>query len=505
MDEFKKRDGKSEIDLTEFDLTDFREYFEEEDAQREKEAREKEELELAKEASEIAEEEEKRIEEERRIEEEEKRAAEEFAAKKKAEFEVREKEEARKAAEKAAAAVLAAKKAEEAKLREQKEISARLLEQADVNNEMSFEQANSKTEPVVDNAQKIEFDQLSSILDINCPPTQETEQPWEEMNKSGEKVSGKENKKNIAATIICVILFIAVVVCGSLAFMNFSKKKDEAAQSSTPTTKDSSTTVFAPFDNLTATYNDTEYPASINENLKAMYSENNDLRGWLTIEGTSIDFPIVQDTDNKYYLSQRNVYDESSRYGTPFIDFRCNRDTLGKNTVIYGHKMKNGTHFGLLEEYADTDYYKKHPLIKYDTLTGSHTFKIYAVFYATTHNSVDGGYVFEYYNPSMSDVNFEGYIEMLNQYALYTTDAGLEKSDRIITLSTCAHPYDNLRNGGVDTRFVVVGRLLRDGESETVNNDKVTENADYRRPQIWYDKNGKTNPYSAYRNWKPSL
>ena len=175
-----------------------------------------------------------------------------------------------------------------------------------------------------------------------------------------------------------------------------------------------------------------------------------------------------------------------------------------KNTVIYGHYMNNDAHFGSLESYTDKEYYKQHPVIRYDTLTGSYTFKVYAVFYATTQSEADGGYVFDYYNPTMSDESFSGYIELLNQYALYTTDAGLEETDKIITLSTCTHVYDSLKNGGVDARLVVVGRLLRDGEANEFDADTVTVNEDYRRPQLWYDKNGKTNPYSSHRSWKPS-
>ena len=104
----------------------------------------------------------------------------------------------------------------------------------------------------------------------------------------------------------------------------------------------------------------------------------------------------------------------------------------------------------------------------------------------------------------MSDASFDGYIKMLDQYALYTTEAGLKASDRIITLSTCSHVYDSLKSGGVDTRLVVVGRLLRSGEDESVNTENVTVNSNYRRPQIWYDNQNKTNPYASFRSWSPN-
>ncbi|MBQ8228837.1 MAG: class B sortase [Clostridia bacterium] len=506
MDEFQKKDPKNEIDLTEFDLTDFKEYFDEEDAQREAEAIEVAEREAAEEAARLAEEERIRLEEQRKKEEEERKAAEELAARKKAEFEAREKEEARRAAEKAAAAALAAKKAEEAKLQEQKEISARLFEQADVNNEMIPDQP--KVETVADEASKIEFAAFSSILDIeNNTVNEQQQQPTFDDETPSGFLADKSKKKSTLAVVICVILCIATIICSTLAVLNFKDRSsaDENSNEQNVTAQNNRAESFKPFDNLTISYNNVAYPDSINEKLKAMYSENSDLAGWLTIENSAIDYPIMQDSENKYYLYNHNSFDESARYGTPFVDFRCSKNGLSKNTIIYGHRMNNDTHFGSLDNYADVKYYKSHPIIKYDTLTGSYTFKIYAAFYATTQSSSDGGYVFDYYNPYMSDNNFEGYINMLNQYALYTTDAGLEKTDKIITLSTCSHFYDNLKSGGVDARFVVVGRLLRNGESETVDTSKVTQNSDYRRPQLWYDKNGQSNPYAAYRSWRPSM
>lgn len=494
MDEFQKKDRRSEIDLTEFDLTDFKEYFEEEDAQREAEAKEKAEREAAEEAARLAEEERIRLEKQEQKEAEERKAAQELAARKKAEFEIREKEEARVAAERAAAAVLAAKKAEEAKAQEQKEISARLLEQADVDNEMPLEQP--KVESVAEEAQKIEFAAFSSILDI--------EQAAEQTSGAeviDEPEEAKAPKKGAAVTVICILLAVATVVCSTLAVLNFMSKRNSADNEG-----GSSADVNGsyPYGDLTVSYNDTAYPDSINESLKAMYSENDDLAGWLTVDGTAIDYPVMQDGNNKHYLYNNNAFDESARYGTPFLDFRCSKTELSKNTVIYGHHMNNDTHFGSLDSYTDKEYYKEHPVIFYDTLTDSYAFKIYAVFYATTQAEDDGGYVFDYYNPNMSDDSFEGYIELVNQYALYTTDAGLEKTDKIITLSTCTHVYDDLKNGGVDARLVVVGRLLRDGEANEFDAGTVTVNEDYRRPQLWYDKNGKANPYSAHRSWKPS-
>ncbi len=488
---------RSDIDLTSFDLTDFKQYFEEEDAQKEVEAQEKARQEAEAEALRM-EEEERVLQQELQLRlEEERKAQAEFEARKRLEFEKREKEEAHVAAEKAAAAALAAKKAEEEKLKQQQKISAKLLEQADVDN--SYDAPSSQS---TQKESQVKFADFASILDIENNQAKDDLQETESDEMSG-FFADKEKKKNILFTAICIALCIATVVCSCFAVFNFLKKPE--GNNSSVQAPVQNVAPYDPYGSLETKYNQADYPQSISPQLKAIYSENDDVVGWLTINGTAIDYPITQDSNNKYYLYNHNVYGESARYGTPFIDFRCNKFDLSKNTVIYGHHMNNKAHFGSLDGYQEVEYFKKHPLIKYETLTNSYTFKVYAVFYATTKGSVDGGYVFDYYNPNMSSSNFGGYIQMLKQYALYTTEAGLRNDDKIITLSTCTHVYDSLKSGGVDARLVVVGRLLRQGESESMNTENVLINSNYRRPQIWYDKKGKTNPYSAYRSWKPAV
>ena len=100
----------------------------------------------------------------------------------------------------------------------------------------------------------------------------------------------------------------------------------------------------------------------------------------------------------------------------------------------------------------------------------------------------------------MSDSNMVGYIDQVNQRKLYETGVSLEPTDKVITLSTCIYDYGK----DIDTRLVVVGRLLHDGEDESVNPSLVKDNPDYRRPQRWYNNKGKTNPYKNAEKWTPS-
>lgn len=501
MDDNFEKKKRSSIDLANFDLTPFKEYFEEEDAQKAAEEKARQERLVREETEKAAA---KKAEKEAAISEKlaEERAAAEEEAKLKAEKEAeREKREARRAAQKAAEAALAAKRAEEAKNEMNMAKSARLLERAQADNTLEPSLSEVKTEE--------NLDSFSSILSIeNDSESGEEKIERDKIELTDEYfnyVPDMPSPKSGKFTALCIILIAAFLACaGFAAYTYFFAGKNNNAEASN-TKYVGASPEYAPYSDLQAKYPAAAYPGNISDSLKAAYAFNSDTVGWLSIDGTPVDYPIVQGEDNYHYLNYNNFYNKGARYGTPFMDFRCDANNLSKNTIIYSHHMNNGLYFGSLDKYENSDYCKNHPFINYETLNGNLTFKVYAVFYATTQADCDGGFVFDYYNPAMSDENFKGYIELLNQYAIYTTDAGLEATDKIITLSTCTHVYDNLKAGGVDSRFVVVGRLLRNGETAEAGIEAVNENTDYRRPQLWYDANQKENPYAAYRTWRASL
>lgn len=254
----------------------------------------------------------------------------------------------------------------------------------------------------------------------------------------------------------------------------------------------------------------TSFPEGIREELKQAYAVNNNLVGWLSIPGTEMDTAVLQGSDNSYYLKkdfyERTTYETiNTNYGNIYLDYRCLNDGLSKNMVIHGHTTGRSDgipkqSFRSLYDYRNLNHFKENPLIKYSTLTEEYTYKICAVFLSTTQRKDDNGYMFNYIYPDMSDNNMVGYIEQVKQRMLYETGVSLEPTDKIITLSTCIYDYGK----SVDTRLVVVGRLLHEGESEEIDLTLVKDNPDYRRPQIWYNAKGKTNPYKDSAKWEPS-
>lgn len=328
------------------------------------------------------------------------------------------------------------------------------------------------------------------------------------------------NKKS--PVIICSVLsavFAAVsVLIIVLSVMNFNKKPadgsviDEKTAGLVLAQGVEADTLSANLDKIVSNdMKSVKYPdGGIRNELKAAYAINNNLVGWLSIPGTELDTAVLQGSDNNYYLKkdfyEKTTYETSSdNYGNLYLDYRCLPNGLSKNMVIHGHTTGKVSGvpkqaFRSLYDYRDMNHFIKNPIIKYSTLTEEYTYKICAVFYSSTQPKDDNGYMFNYIYPDMSDNNMVGYIEQVNQRKLYDTGVSLEPTDKIITLSTCIYDY----GASVDTRLVVVARLLHEGESESIDASLVKDNPDYRRPQVWYNSKGKANPYKNAEKWQPS-
>ncbi len=308
-------------------------------------------------------------------------------------------------------------------------------------------------------------------------------------------------KKSPLFGVLCAVITVAIIVSATLGVFSISNYVNSAVEDEAPVS--SSNVGYNVYTGMVAKYKTTSYPSGIPQSLTKAYAANNDVVGWLYIEGTNVNTPIVQYKDNNRYL-RYNFYGSNTKYGTAYADYRCKKNTLSTNTVIYGHNMPSGTHFYDVHRYEDIEWYKQHPTINYTTLNGSYTFLVYTAFYTTGKVKFNGGYFFNYIYPNMGTSSMKGYIEQVDQRAIYKTGIDLKTTDRIITLSTCTHSLDSACGTDIDGRLVVIGRLMRAGESAEVDTSKAKANSNYRRPQIWYDKKGKTNPYAKSVTWQPS-
>lgn len=220
----------------------------------------------------------------------------------------------------------------------------------------------------------------------------------------------------------------------------------------------------------------------------ALHAKYPDFLGWITIDGTKIDYPVVQAEDNDYYL-RRNMDGEYHRLGTVFADYRCDfgKDVLSDNTVVYGHSAFDGSYFRDLLKYKDLDYYKEHPVIHFDTIYGEQDWVIVGMFMAGIYPSQ--GELFEYHNfiNAGTETAFDNYINEVYRRSYIQSDIPVEYGDKLLTLSTCDYEFD-------DSRFVVVARLLREGESGEELAQSAQANPNRFMPDAWYEAKGMENP-----------
>lgn len=182
---------------------------------------------------------------------------------------------------------------------------------------------------------------------------------------------------------------------------------------------------------------------------RELYKQNTDMVGWIKIDGTQINYPVMYTADN-FYLSH-GFDKEDSNSGVPFVDKRCNIDPFGTNTIIYGHNMRNGTMFAELLSYKEEAFFREHPLIHFDTLYAQQTYEIVAVFMSQIYHNSD--MVFKHYDFLSADnaAAFDEYIANINALALYDTDVSASYGDELLTLVTCAYHTEN-------GQFVVVAK-----------------------------------------------
>lgn len=238
----------------------------------------------------------------------------------------------------------------------------------------------------------------------------------------------------------------------------------------------------------------TNYPAGYLEKFGLLYEKNPDIAGWVQIEGTQINYPVVQGRDNDYYLTH-NFNGKKERHGVPFMDYRNGIKTLNVNTVLHGHNMKSDNQmFAELKYYYKgkdaLNFYRQHPIIKFDTVYKEMEWKIFAVFTANTNPS--NGDVFPYYEfiaPETID-EFNDFMWEVRNRSIFNIPVDVEITDRILTLSTCYYEY----NG---QRLVVMARKLRDGESNKVDVNAVTYN---RGNENVSSKNSNNNSTIVSRN-----
>lgn len=214
---------------------------------------------------------------------------------------------------------------------------------------------------------------------------------------------------------------------------------------------------------------------------------NEDVKGWLTVGGTNIDYPVLQSgkEDPEYYL-YRNINRENDKAGSLFLNTGSVLEENAKNLVIYGHNMKSTNNmFHQLLKYDKLSFYKEHPYINFDSIYKKGQWKIIAVIKADA--DTDNTF-FNFIRTSFTgDADFLEYIYELRNRSIYNIPVDANEKDELLTLVTCSYEMDNYRT-------VVVARKLRVAEALTVDIQKAVDNPLPLYPNSWYTYYGGAKP-----------
>ena len=151
-----------------------------------------------------------------------------------------------------------------------------------------------------------------------------------------------------------------------------------------------------------------------------LYQQNKDMIGWIKIEDTSIDYPVMQSIENPNFYLEHNFDKSYTAYGCPYVQENCNVLKPSDNIIIYGHNMRDGSMFADLLNYSNKNFWEQHKKISFDTLTANHEYEIIAVFKTKVYTENDS---FEYYNftDAGSKEDFNAFISKCRELSLYDT------------------------------------------------------------------------------------
>ena len=279
----------------------------------------------------------------------------------------------------------------------------------------------------------------------------------------------KFNKTQVFFLIGAVLFTVLFLFSGIMAMRQYkdTRQSAEAFNAVADLVKPAPTPVLTSVEDATGVGR-TNTPASYEpapeltayDKYAAVYEQNSEFIGWISIEDTKINYPVMQTPGNKdFYL--KHAFDKSySEYGVPYMQENCKLG-LSDNCVIYGHHMQDGSMFADLCKFESEDFYKEHKTIHFDTLAGFGEYEIVCVF-KTAAYAADG---FKYYHfvDAASAEEFNSFLSTCQSLALYDTGVSAEYGDKLITLSTCEYSRSN-------GRMVIVAKLVQPAADEVGGN-----------------------------------
>ena len=261
----------------------------------------------------------------------------------------------------------------------------------------------------------------------------------------------KRDRRRKLLVVLCSI--IAVGCFGYFGVYSYFVEKNVTDYENLAQLKGDSSLTGSLFHGVTIHYTEEEeIELEVLEEYQTLYNKNKRLIGWLKIDDTIIDYPVMQTANNEYYLDH-NFNQEYDKNGSLFLDKDCDVVRRNTNLIIYGHHMRSGKMFGSLNSYSSKEYGEKHSLIQFDTIYEKGTYEVMYVFRSRIYNEDE--VVFKYYQffDAASATEFDSYMQEMAALSLYDTGVTASYGDELLTLSTCD-------SSETDGRFVVVAKKV---------------------------------------------
>lgn len=184
-----------------------------------------------------------------------------------------------------------------------------------------------------------------------------------------------------------------------------------------------------------------------------LFTQNSDMVGWITVEDTKINYPVMQSKNEpNFYL--KHGFDKSySDYGCPYVQENCDMELPSDNIIIYGHHMNDGSMFAGLMKFKGKGFWENHKTISFDTLTDRQTYEVLAVFKTVVYTDSSDSFKYYHFVNAETPEDFSAYVDKCKDLSLYDTGVTAEYGDKLLTLSTCEYSRTN-------GRLVVVAKLI---------------------------------------------
>lgn len=172
---------------------------------------------------------------------------------------------------------------------------------------------------------------------------------------------------------------------------------------------------------------------------------NPDMVGWVKINGTNINYPVMQTKGNPDYYLNHDFYKNESVYGCPYVQANCDVDAPSDNVIIYAHHMNDGSMFAGLENFRSKDYWSSHKTISFDTLNKKASYDILAVFAVPVDESDKNTFKFYEFVNAYDPEHFSTFVSKCKALSFYETGVTAKQGDKLLTLATCEYTHNNGR------------------------------------------------------------